>query len=283
MKDFKGKVAVVTGGAGGIGRAMAERFAAEGMKVLIADIAPDALTITEAEMKAKGYEVASMRVDVSKPGEIEAMAARAIELFGRVNILCNNAGVAVAGATWERTPADWDWVMGVNLMAVIHGVRVFVPIMLKQGDECHIVNTASMAGLISGPGMAIYNVTKFGVVTLSEVLYHELNMTKAKIGISVLCPGWVQTQIVDSARNRPEEKQNAEGVGAQKPGDKMLEQMVREFVKKGQTTEKVANEVFEAVRDNKFYILTHKEMKPLIKLRMEDILEERNPTFKPMM
>jgi len=176
MKEFKNKVAVVTGAASGIGRAMAERFAAEGMKVVLADIQPDALAQAESEMKAKGATIVSRLTDVSKGSEIEALAQTALDAFGKVHIVCNNAGVAVAGFIWERSVADWEWVMGVNLWGVIHGVRVFTPIMMKQGEEGHIVNTASMAGLISGPSTSIYSVTKHAVVTLSESLYHELKM-----------------------------------------------------------------------------------------------------------
>lgn len=276
MKDFKDKVAVVTGGASGIGKAMAARFGAEGMKVVLADVQPDALAATEAEFKAKGIETLAVRCDVSKADAVQDLADRTVAAFGGVHILCNNAGVAAPGPAWERTLADWEWVVGVNLWAVIHGVRSFVPIMMKQG-EGHVVNTASMAGLIVGPGMPTYFVTKHGVVALSESLHHDLTAYGSKVGVSVLCPGWVKTGIVDSARNRPEDLKNEAGTG-ESPGAAMMEKMVRALVESGQSPESVAERVFEAVRDRKFYILTHPEMKGAIRQRMTDVLEERNPT-----
>lgn len=282
MQDLKGKVAVVTGGASGIGKAMADRFAAEGMKIVIADVQQDALDRAKADLEGRGAEVLAVLCDVSKLEKVEDLARQTVARFGGVHVLCNNAGVASAGAAWERSHADWEWVMGVNLWAVVHGVRVFVPLMLASGEECHVVNTASMAGLITAPGMSIYNVTKFGVVSLSECLFHELKMRNAKVGVSVLCPAWVQTGIVDSERNRPAEFANPESM---KPGQdaKMLEAMVRQLVTHGQTPEKIAGDVLNAVKTRKFYILTHPEFKALVKTRMEDILEERDPTFKAMM
>jgi short-subunit dehydrogenase len=164
---------------------------------------------------------------------------------------------------------------------VIHGIRVFTPIMLKQNEPCHIVNTASLAGLLSGPGLTIYSVTKHAVVTLSEGMFHELKMKGAKIGISVLCPAWVKTGIMESDRNRPGELKNEAG-GAMKPEDQMLEKMVKQLVTQGQAPEKIAGDVFNAIVNERFYILTHPEFKELIRIRMEDILEERQPTYRPM-
>lgn len=277
MKNFQGKVAVITGGASGLGRAMAERFAREGMRIVLADVEPNALAKAEAEMKAAGAKVIAVRTDVSKAAEVEALAQKTLAAFGAVHLVANNAGVAPLGNAWENSVADWEWTLGVNLWGVIHGVRVFTPILLAQGGEAHIVNTASVSGLISPPGSAMYNVTKHAVVTLTETLYHDLALNEARIGCSVLCPAYVPTGIVDSERNRPALLQNP----AQK---KTAEQLAREaLLRKAVTSGKlsasdIAQKVYEAVRDNRFYILTHPRIKPSIQWRMEDILQERNPT-----
>src|SRR5215831_13355553 len=188
MKEFKGKVAVVTGAASGIGRALAEGCVREGMKVVLADVEVESLTKTEASMKAAGATVLAVRTDVSQARDIEALAQKTLDAFGAVHLLCNNAGVWTGASIWESTIADWEWVLGVNLWGVIHGVRFFVPVMLAQDTECHIVNTASIAGLIAYPGAGIYKVTKHGVVTLSETLYYELAERGAKVHVSILCP-----------------------------------------------------------------------------------------------
>ncbi|MBK5103770.1 MAG: SDR family oxidoreductase [Burkholderiales bacterium] len=277
MKDFQGKVAVITGGASGLGRAMAERFAREGMSIVLADVEPSALARAEAEMKAAGAKVIGVRTDVSKAADVEALAQKTLAAFGAVHLVANNAGVAPLGNAWENSVADWEWTLGVNLWGVIHGVRVFTPIMLAQGGEAHIVNTASVSGLISPPGSAMYNVTKHAVVTLTETLYHDLALKQASIGCSVLCPAYVPTGIVDSERNRPAPLQNP-------TQEKTAEQQAREaLLRKAVTSGKlsaddVAQKVFEAVRDRRFYILTHPRIKPSIQWRMEDILQERNPT-----
>jgi NAD(P)-dependent dehydrogenase (short-subunit alcohol dehydrogenase family) len=281
MKEFKGKVAVVTGAASGIGRAMAERFAAEGMKVVLADIEQGTLAETEAELKAKSATVLAVPTDVSKGEDVEALAKKSIDAFGAVHVLCNNAGVAVGGVSWERTVADWEWGLGVNLWGVIHGIRVFVPIMLRQDMEGHIVNTASMAGLVSIPMMSVYNVSKHAIVTLSEALHHELALSGAKVKVSVLCPGWVNTRLMDSDRNRPGGLLNDPAQEVANPAKEAFEQTVRQLLQTGLTSEQVADHVVRAIRDEKFYILTHPDMKDAIRLRMEDILEERNPTFDP--
>lgn len=284
MKDFKGKVAVITGGAAGLGRAMAERFAGEGMKLVLADIEQKVLDQTAKEFHDKGAEVLPVRTDVTKIADLENLAKATYDKFGAAHVLCNNAGVAAAGVMWERSVRDWDWVLGVNLLAVIHGCRLFLPRMIADGHEGHIVNTASMAGLISGPGMSTYNVTKHGVVTLSETLFHELNMSGAKVKVSVLCPAWVNTGIADSARNRPADLENAPGTEIKRPMDEMLEKTVKSLLLQSKVTPaNVADLVFGAVRDEKFYILPHPEWKDLIKTRMEDILAERNPTYVALM
>jgi len=281
VKEFKDKVAVVTGAASGIGRAMAERFAAEGMKVVLADIEQGALAETEAELKARSAAVLAVPTDVSKGGDVEALAEKSIAAFGAVHVLCNNAGVAVGGVSWERTVADWEWGLGVNLWGVIHGIRVFVPIMLRQDTEGHIINTASMAGLVSLPLMSVYNVSKHAIVTLSEALHHELALSGAKVKASVLCPGWVNTRLMDSDRNRPSDVLNDPAQEISDPAKEAFEQTIRELLVTGLTPEQVADHVFDAIRGEKFYVLTHPEWKDMVRTRMEDILEERKPTFDP--
>ncbi len=275
MKDFKDKVAVVTGGASGIGRGLAERFGAEGMKVVIADVEEKALKQAEAEFREKGVDVLAVQTDVSKAEEIEGLAQQTLNAFGGVHIVCNNAGVAGAwGAIWENTLADWNWIMGVNLWGVIHGVRTFLPIMLQQGEEGHIVNTASLAGLM--PGSGIYGVTKQAVVALSESLYNELKLARAKIGVSVLCPAWVSTNIADAARNRPAELANA----AEPEPDPLREQtneVVRNFLKNGKSPAEITDQVITAIRDEKLYVITHPEMDGIIKTRFDNILARQNP------
>jgi len=278
MKEFSGKVAVVTGAASGIGRAIAKRCALEGMKVVLADIEEKALTETEDEMKAAGAGVLAVLTDVSKSGDIKMLAQETLGAFGSVHLLFNNAGVGGSFPNiWESTLSDWEWVLGVNLWGVIHGICTFIPIMLEQGNECHVVNTASITGLLSSPGMGIYMVSKHGIVTISETLYHELAMKKAKIKVSVLCPGAVDTRILDSERNRPDF--HAKPLqSAPVSGDNALPQSWFRKTQKEMPPQQVADHVFRAIRDEKFYILTHPEFKPAIQLRMEDILQERNPT-----
>ena len=276
MKEFKDRVAVVTGGASGIGRAMADRFGAEGMKVVLADVEEEALQRAEGEMREKGVDVIGVRTDVSKPEELEKLAQQTLDAFGAVHVVCNNAGVAGAwGPAWANTLDDWNWIMGVNLWGVIHGVRTFLPIMLEQGDEGHVVNTASLAGLM--PGRGIYGVTKQAVVALSESLYNDLKMAGAKIGVSVLCPGWVNTKIIDANRNRPAElaKTIDSVADAQREA---IETTVRNFLKTGLEPSAVADQVFEAIREDNLYIITHPEMDGMFRERFDNILSRTNPT-----
>ncbi len=276
MKEFQGKVAVITGGASGLGRAMAERFARAGMSIVLADVEPNALAKAEAEMKAAGAKVIGVRTDVSEAAEVEALAQQTLAAFGGVHLVANNAGVAEGGNVWDNTVADWEWVLGVNLWGVIHGVRVFTPIMLAQGSEGHIVNTASVAGLLSPPGMGIYSVSKHAVVALSECLHQDLAQKTDKVKCSVLCPAYVPTGIADSGRNRPAALSETRHKSA---ADLALDANLKKAVQSGKlSAADVAEKVYEAVRDERFYILTHPKIKPSIRWRMEDILQERNPT-----
>jgi NAD(P)-dependent dehydrogenase (short-subunit alcohol dehydrogenase family) len=272
MKTFSGRVAVVTGAASGIGLAMAQRFAKEGMKVVLADVEAPALEAAAQSMKESGADVLAVRVDVSKADEVETLAGKAYAFYGGVHIVCNNAGVASRTvASWEQSLEDWEWVINVNLWGVVHGIRSFVPRMLTSGDEGHIVNTASVAGLVSSPYLAPYHVSKHSVVTLSECLYYELMAAQAKLHVSVLCPAWVNTKIVDSGRNRPH---GAETLGGD--SDPVAEG-IRKLVADGLPPEAVADRVFEAVHDEKLYILTHPEWKEGLRARVDAILNDRNP------
>jgi NAD(P)-dependent dehydrogenase (short-subunit alcohol dehydrogenase family) len=276
MQEFKYKVAVITGAASGLGRAMAERCVQEGMKVVLADVELEPLAETEASMKASGATVLAVRTDVSQPSDVEALAQKTLEAFGAVHLLFNNAGVATGPcAVWESTIADWEWIIGVNLWGVIHGVRIFVPIMLDQDADCHIVNTASVAGLISGPELGAYKVTKHAVVTLSETLYHELAQLGARIKVSVLCPGVVSTRIMESERNRPGHSPTTE---PRDPASAARWEAFRQRVAAGMPPGHVADLVFDAIGTDRFYILTHPELQASVRSRMEDILEGRSPT-----
>jgi len=276
MKDFSRKVAVITGAASGIGRAIAEALAGEGTRLVLADIEAPALAEAERSLRNGGAEVLAVRTDVSKAEEVEVLAQRTREEFGVVDLLFNNAGVGGGGLLWERTRADWNWVLGVNLWGVIHGIRSFVPIMLDQGTEAHIVNTASVAGLISPPGMGPYNVSKHAVVALSETLHHELALVGFKIKVSVLCPAWVKTGIADSDRNRPTELRNPHRAPTEL--EVAQDRNTRAALEASHVKpEDVARITLEAIRDEQFYILTHPKIKGAIKARMEDILEEQTP------
>lgn len=275
MKNFKSKVAIVTGAASGIGRGIANRCAAEGMKVVCADIEEGPLAQAEKELKGSGAEVFALQVDVSKSAEVEDLARKALERFGAVHLLFNNAGIATNGPIWENTLADCEWAIGVNLWGVIHGLRVFVPIMLNQDTECHIVNTASMAGLMSSHPSSTYQLTKHAVVALSENVYHSLEERGAKIKISVLCPGWVNTRILESERNRPATLHN-ERASQEYPACPELE-VFRKVLLGSMSPEEVAGHVFKAIRQKKFYIFTHPDWKTNVKVRLKNILEDRNP------
>ena len=276
MEELSGKVAVVTGGASGIGLSMGRAFAAEGMKIVLADIEADALDKAVADLP-EGTEVEAVVCDVSDAAQVDALRDRAVERFGSVHVLCNNAGVSAGGLVWEHSLDDWQWVMGVNLWGVIHGVKSFTPLMLEQG-EGHIVNTASMAGLTSPPFMSIYNVTKHSVVTLSETLHSDLQMVGASgVGVSVLCPGWVQTRIHEAGRNRPGAEQGVQVAdGAVGAG---FADVVGNLIASGLEPSDVAAMVVDAIRTRRFYVLTHPDWNPMISDRTDRIVQGQDPNL----
>ena len=271
MTELKGKVAVVTGAASGLGRAMALAFADEGMNVALGDVAD--VSDTFARVEAKGVSAIALRVDVSRQEDVERFAQLVDRDLGGADVVCNNAGVSPLAAAWEGSLGDWQWIVGVNLWGVIHGVRSFVPRLMARGSG-HVVNTASVAGLISPPGSAAYNVTKHAVVAYSETLYHDLRERGSAVGVSVLCPAYVRTGIADSERNRPA------GVEPSVKTKETLarEQMLKKAVSSGRlSADDVARAVVQAVKEDRFYVLTHPRIKGAIRARMEDILEERAP------
>lgn len=274
MDRLAGGTAVITGGASGIGLAMAKAFADEGMRLVLADIEEAALDAAVASFTSRGVEAIGVPTDVSKAEQVETLAAAAYTAFGAVHVLCNNAGVGTGGASWAIPLKDWEWVLGVNLWGAIHGVRSFVPRMIESGEPGHVVNTASMAGLTSGPGMAPYNVSKHGVVTLSECLYHELRMVDAPIGVSVVCPGWVRTRINESGRNHPD---GPVDVTQRDALAQSLHAMIDAALAAGLEPDEVAGLVRDAVKADRFYVLPHQAWKPLIAGRVDNIVQERPP------
>ncbi|HWM44920.1 MAG TPA: SDR family NAD(P)-dependent oxidoreductase [Burkholderiales bacterium] len=273
MKELKGKVAAVTGAASGLGRSMALAFAAEGMDVALADVDQANLSSVADEVQAKGVRAITLRVDVSQADQVEAFRDQTLARLGAIHVVCNNAGVSPLGAVWENTPADWQWILGVNLWGVINGVRAFTRTLIAQ-NEGHIVNTASVSGLIAPPGSGAYNVTKHAVVALSESLHHDLRERNSAVGVSVLCPAYVPTGIVDSERSRPKDLPKSE-----KSRETLAkETMLRKAVTSGKVSaDQVAQAVVAAVKEERFYILTHPRIKGAIQARMEDILEGRAP------
>ena len=274
MKDLSGRVAVVTGGASGIGRGMVEAFIDEGMRVVIGDIEKEALDKTVGELTEKGAEIAGTICDVSNQKSVDALAKTALDAFGAVHVLCNNAGVAgtSAGPSWTRPIEDWHWTLGVNLHGVMHGITAFVPIMLEQGEDAHIVNTASIAGLIGGGGT--YGVSKSGCVALSESLFGDLALADPKVGISVLCPGWVRTRIFESERNRPEAPRQDSADAT--PIVQMMRKAAEEALENGLDPREVGGIVVDAIKARRFYILTH-PWQEMIEHHAKNILEGRDP------
>ncbi len=280
MRDFAGKVAVITGAASGIGKALTEKCLAEGMHVVMADIEEAALEEAAAELQAStNNQVLPIVTNVAIEAELQKVLDEAVKTLGGVHLLFNNAGVGGGGNAWNATQKDWDWVLGVNLWSVIYGLRVFVPQMLSQNEPCHIVNTASVAGLIGGSTNALYSVTKHGVVALTENLLVDLKAEGAQIGCSVLCPGFVNTNIFDSGRNRPAALANAEAPPAPTPEDEQRMAMFREILRQGMQPPEIAEIVFDAIRADRLYILTHDHFDEMIRARAENMINGTNPVM----
>ncbi len=275
MNIFKEKVAVITGGASGLGYAMASRFLKEGMRLVIADIEEPRLQSAVRQLRDAGGKVLGVACDVSQGSDVENLAQKTLEEFGGCHIICNNAGVAPSGVIWEHTTEDWQWAMGPNVWGVIHGIRVFTPILIEQNEPAHIVNTASVSGLLSFAGMGLYCMTKHAVVTMTECLKHDLSLATELVKCSVLCPAYVPTQIAESERNRPK---NLVGNRTKTDEDIARENNLRKAVSSGKiSAEAVADLVLKAIIDEKFYILPHEKIKGAIESRMQDILEDRTP------
>jgi NAD(P)-dependent dehydrogenase (short-subunit alcohol dehydrogenase family) len=277
MQVFAGKVAVITGAGSGFGLEFARLGAREGMKLVLADVQEDALEAAVAEVRSRGAEAVGVRADMSNAEEVDRAAARAKSAFGAVHLLFNNAGVAGGGGyLWESSLKDWKWILGVNLMGVVHGIRSFVPLMLEHGGEGHVVNTASAAGLVSSPLMGVYNASKHAVVTLSETLHHELRLAHSRIGVSVLCPAYVPTGISRSERNRPAElADDAPPTSSQLAARQRSEKAVASG-KVG--APEVARMTFDAIREGRFYVITHPKLLASVELRFRDVLEQRIPS-----
>lgn len=281
MENFKGQVAVITGAASGFGREFALVGAHLGMKLVLADVEMEKLLALQSSLQQQGAEVLALQCDVSQAQQVQALADATLTRFGAVHLLFNNAGVGAGGLVWESTAADWDWLLGVNLFGVIHGVRIFTPLMLacaKQNPDYqgHIVNTASIAGLQNAPTMGIYNVSKHAVVSLTETLYQDLQLIEAPIGVSLLCPYFVATGIDQSARNRPPRMQND---SAMTKSQKLAQAFSEKAVAAGKiTAAQVAEQTFEAIRQNQFYIYSETDALAGAQVRMQDLLQQRNPS-----
>ncbi len=273
MKVLKNQVAVITGAASGFGRELALLCAQEGMHLVLADIDEKGLLATDVLLQPSGAQTLVVPCDVAQADAVERLAVQTYERFGAAHLLFNNAGVAVSGPVWAATLEDWQWVLGINLMGVAHGIRSFVPRMLKQGDDCHVVNTASAAGLTSVPASGVYCVSKHAVVTLSECLHHDLQLAQASIHVTVLCPAFVDTGIAYSERNRPAE------LAASNPLGEPYAERVRKATKAGRLSAvDIARMTLDAVKADSFYVIPHRGIMKTVEARMQDILTLRLPT-----
>ena len=280
MRDLAGRVAVVTGAASGMGRAFAERFAAEGMRVVLADVERDALDRAVGELRAGGRDVVGVGTDVSRADEVRRLAEATLETYGGVHLVVNNAGVEgyLDGAIWEATDRDWTWTMGVNFWGVVNGVRAFLPLMLGRGEEGHLVNTASMTAVVRGVNM--YSVSKHAVLALTETIHAQLRERGARVGVSVLCPGIIATRLFQGSRNRPAELRNErEAPGA--AGGAELRRRMHERLSAGMAPAEVAEILVRGIREDRLYILTDHEWDERIRARTDDILHGRNPDLGP--
>ena len=272
MKEFKGKTAVVTGAASGIGYALAKRFAQEKMNVVLADIEQDALDAAVTKISNFGVDAVGIAVDVMDKNSVQSLTKESIDAFGNIHILCNNAGVAppaIDEAIWDHDMSDWDWVMGVNFYGVLYGIQSFLPHMIEHQEEGHVLNTVSMAGILGLEGS--YGVSKFAALSLSEGLFQSLKKINSRIGASVLCPGFVATNIIDSQRNRPEH------LASDKKSNFLLKQLASSVLKRGKKPDEIATRAIEAIQANNFYILPHPIYDERVKDRYERILARTEP------
>jgi NAD(P)-dependent dehydrogenase (short-subunit alcohol dehydrogenase family) len=277
MQEFAGKVAVVTGAGSGMGRAFAERFAREGMSVVLGDIQQDALERAVVELSDEGYEVIGIPTDVSKKDSLEALASAAIEHFGKIHIACNNAGVEgyLDGAIWEATDKDWQWTVGVNFWSVVYGTQIFVPLLLKHGEEAHLVNTCSMTSLVHASNM--YGICKQAILALSEVTYGNLRDRGANVGVTALFPGIIATRLFQGSRNRPPELQNETPTPGAVAGTELRERM-HERLSGGMPPSEVAEILLQAIRDDRLFVRTDHDWDEQMQQRFDDIFSGRNPS-----
>lgn len=277
MNDFKGKTAVITGGASGIGLAMGRLFAGQGMNIVLADIEQEALDAAVNELQGRGANCLGVVTDVSSAEQVQVLAEQALERFGAIHVACNNAGVFTGGLLWEESLADYEWLMDVNIRGVVHGIRSFVPIMIQQDCPCHIVNTASMAALTAMPYSGIYHMTKHAVLAMSESLYHELSFHAPNIGVSVLCPEAINTGIANSERNRHPVYSEVVQSGERE----LVMAALADSTAAGISPEVMAQRVLDGIRDGRFYLISDEEWRQAANIRLDDIREGRNPTFAP--
>jgi len=273
---FEGKVAVITGAGSGFGREFAFKAASLGMKLVLADVDSPALAATVEAVRAQGGDALGVETDVSDASQVDALARATLDAYGGVHLLFNNAGVGAGGFVWENSAKDWQWVFGVNVMGVANGLRAFTPLMLKQDEPAHIVNTASVAGLLAAPAMGVYSASKHAVVAITETLYHDLRLAGASIGVSLLCPAFVPTGIADAERSRPDALANDAPLTA---SQKSAARQLTRAVEGGRlTAHEIAELTFDAVREGRFYVITHPNIMASVRLRLDDIAQLRNPT-----
>jgi len=279
MQDFEGKVAVITGAASGIGRGIARQCVAEGMKVALADIDEEGLHALAQELIEQGASVSVFPTDVRDSSSVDTLAQSSQEAFGSIHLVFNNAGVMLGGYAWERSEDDWRWIFEVNFFGVVNGIRTFVPLLLEQGEEAHIVNTASIGGLMVGPFLSPYIVSKHAVVALTESVYYELQTLDTSVGISALCPGAISTGIVDSERIRPDDRSDRAPLGSEI--EKNFDEMLTQGVQAGLNPDEVGPVVFSALREKRFWIYTHPMEEASILPRARSIIEGSNPLYTP--